>query len=338
MTTDATIANKTAMLRTLDLTRNWIVALVVAFSGTLCLAAVAGPQEKVAQAGQTFRDCSECPQIVVIPAGHFLMGSSDADIRRDAAAAVPFNEAEFAKMHYMVFERPQHPVDIPRSFAVGRYLVTRQEFSAFVDATGYSVEPGCTLWVNHKYPVDPEATWKRPGFRQTDRDPVVCVSWRDAKAYIGWLNSKSGTGTKASDGGPYHLPTEAEWEYAARAGTQTARWWSDSIGSSDANCDGCGSRWDRKQTSPVGSFGINPFGLADVLGNVWEWTEDCWNESHAGAPEDGSARTDSDCDLRVMRGGSWNSHPWVLRSAMRSNNEIGARRNYLGFRVARTVP
>jgi formylglycine-generating enzyme required for sulfatase activity len=151
----------------------WVITLFTVLPIFLGEDFATGADEIPAQAGETFRDCSDCPEMVVIPAGHFLMGSSDADIRRDAAAAVPFNEAEFARTHYMVFERPQHPVDIPRSFAIGRYLVTRQEFSMFVDETGYSVEPGCTLWVNHKYPVDPRATWKRPGFRQTDRDPVV---------------------------------------------------------------------------------------------------------------------------------------------------------------------
>jgi formylglycine-generating enzyme required for sulfatase activity len=316
----------------------WMITLIRVLPFFLVGTFAAGSEDKPLQPGQTFRDCSDCPEMVVIPAGHFLMGSSDADIRRDVAAAVPFNEAEAARMYYMVFERPQHPVDIPRSFAIGRYLVTQQEFSAFVDETGYSVESGCTLWVNHKYPVDPEATWKRPGFRQTNRDPAVCVSWRDAKAYINWLNSKSHGETNASDSGPYHLPTEAEWEYAGRAGTQTARWWGDSIGSSNANCDGCGSRWDRKQTSPVGSFGINPFGLADVLGNAWEWTEDCWNESYADAPPDGSARISGTCDLRVMRGGSWNSHPWVLRSADRGRIDASERANDIGFRVARTIP
>jgi formylglycine-generating enzyme required for sulfatase activity len=311
------------------------VAVILVF---LVDAAIATSDQPVEQAGQTFRDCSDCPEMVVIPAGHFLMGSSDADIRRDAAAAVPFNEAEAARKYYMVFERPQHPVDIRKSFAIGRYLVTQQEFSAFVDETGYSVEPGCTLWIDHKYPVRPEANWQKPGFKQTDRDPVVCVSWFDAKAYVSWLNRKSRGGTGASDDGPYRLPSEAEWEYAARAGTQTARWWGDSMGSSNANCDGCGSRWDKKQTSPAGSFGINPFGLADVLGNAWEWTEDCWNESHVDAPADGSTRINGTCDLRVMRGGSWNSHPWILRSANRGRIDSRERANDIGFRVARTIP
>jgi formylglycine-generating enzyme required for sulfatase activity len=157
-----------------------VFSALVVLVGAVCSATKAGSEEQVRSARQTFRDCANCPEMVMIPAGRFLMGSSEKDIARDVADTTPFNEAGYAKER-MKFEQPQHPVEIAKPFALGRYLVTQEEFAAFLDETGYSVERGCTFWINHKYPVDPEATWKRPGFRQTDRDPVVCVSWRDAK-------------------------------------------------------------------------------------------------------------------------------------------------------------
>lgn len=328
------------MILTLRMPR--IAGLLALLSFALCCVDVALSEEQAARAGQVFRDCSDCPEMVVVPAGSFLMGSSAAETQRDLDAIVPFGDvpsfaANYAKRD-MAFEHPQHQVIIGHSFALGRYLVTRGEFSLFVRETGYSLDRGCTLWVDHKFPVRPEAGWQSPGFEQTDRDPVVCVNWHDAKAYIVWLNSKvHGPSTVASDG-PYRLPTEAEWEYAARAGTRSARWWGDAIGSDNANCVGCGSRWDRKQTSPVGSFQANSFGLSDAPGNVWEWCDDCWTETYTGAPQDGSASTAGDCNERVMRGGSWNNYPWYLRSANRSRETMNVRTNYLGFRVAKTLP
>jgi formylglycine-generating enzyme required for sulfatase activity len=143
---------------------------------------------------------------------------------------------------------------------------------------------GYTLFVNDRYPRRADAGWAHPGFLQTDRDPIVCVNWSDAQAYVTWLNGRLRGQVSSTSRGPYRLPSEAEWEYAARAGTQTVRWWDDSTGSGNAICDGCGSRWDRRQTGPVDSFRPNPFGLSDVLGNAWEWTEDCWNPNYQGRP------------------------------------------------------
>jgi formylglycine-generating enzyme required for sulfatase activity len=155
-------------------------------------------------------------------------------------------------------------VSIGRPFGLAKYPVTRREFAAFVRETGYSIDGTCTL-ANHGYRRDPEAGWQNPGFAQTDRDPVVCETWEDPKAYVAWLNGKL-TGRSAIKV-PYRLPSEAEWEYAARAGTRTQRWWGDAIGRNNANCDQCGSRWDKQQTSPVGSFQPNPVGLFDMLGH-----------------------------------------------------------------------
>ena len=197
-------------------------------------------------------------------------------------------------------EKPQHSVTIMRPFALGKYLVTRGEFAAFVAATGYS---------------DNQA-WRSPGFAQTDRDPVVRVSYQDAQRYVAWLNQLSG-------GSAYRLPSEAEWEYAARAGTTTTFYWGDTVGKNNANCADCGSRWGGKGTSPVGSFAANRFGLYDMAGNLWQWVEDCNSDSYAGAPTDGSPWLSQHCDQRGVRGGAWNSSPLDLRSANRGGDDPG---------------
>jgi formylglycine-generating enzyme required for sulfatase activity len=314
-----------------------IAGLLALLSLALCCVDVALSEEVDVQTGQTFRDCSECPEMVVIPAGSFLLGSSAEEAARDLEYVVPKNELKSAKQS-MTFERPQHQVNFSRAFAIGKQPVTRGQFAAFVREAGYSVENGCTVWIDHTYPFQPNAGWQSPGFSQTDGDPVVCVNRDDIKAYLAWLNSKLPGRTPSEGDESYRLPSEAEREYAARAGTRTARWWGGPIGSGNANCDGCGSRWDKKQTAPAGSFGANPFGLEDVLGNVWESTEDCWNETYVGAPEDGRAWTAGECDSRVMRGGGWANHPWVLRTAHRSSERFTDRTNYIGFRVAKTLP
>jgi formylglycine-generating enzyme required for sulfatase activity len=172
----------------------------------------------------------------------------------------------------------------------------------------------------------PDQGWGRA------RQPVINVEWNDAKAYAGWLAKKTGR--------PYRLLSEAEYEYAARAGTQTAYPWGNNIGKNNANCDGCGSQWDNKQTAPVGSFAPNQFGLYDMAGNVWVWTEDCLNFGYKGAPTDGSPWTSGDYS-RMLRGGSWNYSPDTLVSTFRLGGPArgmgsGGTSNF-GFRVARTL-
>ena len=268
--------------------------------------------------------------MVVIPSGSFLMGSSVEDTA-EVLKSMPSWETGVDRAS-LATEHPQHAVTIARPFALGKYPVTRGEFAAFVRETGYSASGGCTLFANHKYLRRPESDWQNPGLAQTNRDPVVCVNWQDAKAYIAWLNKKL---QLADTGASYRLPSEAEWEYAARAGTRTARWWGDAIGYNRANCDGCGSQWDKKQTAPVGSFSLSPFGLSDMLGNVWQWTEDCWNVNYARAPEDGAAWTIGTCESRSARGGSWTNLPWVLRCSKRTGVPSARRFNFIGFRVAK---
>jgi eukaryotic-like serine/threonine-protein kinase len=251
-----------------------------------------------------FRDCSGCPEMVGLPVGSFMMGTEPAETTREG---VP---DEYANR-----ERPRHPVTVGAMFAIGRYHVTRGEYGRFVAATGRTGGSGCS--------------WQSPGFAQTDRDPVVCINWDDAKAYADWLSKITGKS--------YRLPTEAEWEYAARAGTTTARYWGDAIGAGNANCSGCGSKWDGGSTSPVGSFRPNPFGLYDMLGNAWQWTEDCWNGNYANAPSDSSTvLTSGECLRRVVRGGSWNSIPRYVRAGDRYWDVTGYRNGDGGFRVART--
>ena len=159
--------------------------------------------------------------------------------------------------------------------------------------------------------------------------PVIHVSWDNAQEYVKWLSRKTGKG--------YRLLSEAEWEYAARAGTQTRYFWGDTLGKNRANCDECGGKWE-KQSAPVGSFAPNAFGLYDMAGNVWQWTEDCWNEDYQNGPRDEQAVTAGDCSLRVLRGGSWFHDPRAERLAARDKQYASSDLlSNTGFRVARTL-
>jgi formylglycine-generating enzyme required for sulfatase activity len=206
-------------------------------------------------------------------------------------------------------EKPVHRADI-KAFALGKTEVTFFEYDAFARAT------------NTALPADKKG-WGR-GSR-----PVINVSWDDAKAYISWLSKKAGQS--------YRLPTEAEWEYAARAGTTTKYPWGDDVGRNNANCDGCGSQWDDKSTAPAGSFSANAFGLHDMHGNVHEWIEDCYKDSYSGASSTGVAHQNSACSLRVLRGGSWGYGASYLRSAYRYWYHPSWRSHNFGFRVAQDL-
>ena len=208
-------------------------------------------------------------------------------------------------------EKPVHRVHIERPFAMSKHEVTFVQWDACV------LGGGCG-----GYRPDDE------GWGRGDR-PVINVSWDDARSYVQWLSEQTGH--------TYRLPTEAEWEYAARAGTTTQYSWGNDIGRNLANCSGCGSQWDDKQTAPVGSFPANAFGLHDLHGNVWEAVHDCTNRSYNGAPTDGSAWVKGDCRMRVLRGGSWDDVPRYLRSAYRNRVAPGYRNIGVGFRVARTL-
>ena len=241
--------------------------------------------------GQRFRDCDECPWMVVIPAGSYFMGSRAG--QGDAS------------------ERPRHRVTIARPFAAGAYEVTFAEWKACRDDGG-----ACS-----HTPTD--NSWGR-GNR-----PVINVTWRHAKEYVGWLSRK----TKNE----YWLLSESEWEYAARARMTGRYWWGDEIGNGRANCRGCGGRWDGARTSSADSFKPNAFGLYNVHGNVSEWVEDCWKPDYVGAPEDELAWTTGHCTFRVVRGGAWKDIPSYLGSAKRRKHRIDELRNHIGFRVGRTL-
>ena len=207
-------------------------------------------------------------------------------------------------------EKPVHRVRI-KAFLLGKTEVTFAQWDACVAAGGCSRKPS-------------DEGWGR-GSR-----PVINVSWKDiTEQFIPWLNKITGKS--------YRLPTEAEWEYSARSGSETKYSWGNSIGRNKANCDGCGSRWDDSKTAPVASFAANGFGLYDMHGNVWEWTQDCWNDSYRGAPSDGTAWLSVKCSRRVLRGGSWDGYPDGLRSANRFRGSAGNRNDNYGFRVSRTL-
>lgn len=253
---------------------------------------------------ETFKDCAECPEMIVVPAGTFEMGSSRTELTNH--------------------EGPVHTVTIREPFAVGIYAVTFDQWDACV------ADGGCEGYRPQS------ATWGR-GNR-----PVIYVNWYDAQAYVRWLNNRIQPQELNSEAapistGPYRLLTEAEWEYAARAGTTTAYYWGEGRLTGQANCDGCGSMWDNTQTAPVGSFPPNPFGLYDMAGNVLQWVEDCFYGTYDGAPTDGSAWTKGPCEARVMRGGSWFNSTYYLRSSQRYIVSPHIRANNAGFRVAKTL-
>jgi len=239
-----------------------------------------------------FRECAkDCPELVVVPAGEFMMGSPVTEKDRNDD------------------ESPQRSVTIAKPFAVSKFEVTFADWDACV-SVGECPQVGDS------------------GFGRGTR-PVIYVSWDEAQQYAAWFSKMTGR--------PYRLLTEAEWEYAARAGSTTAYFWGDEIGKRNANCGGCGSQWDGRQTAPVGSFAPNAFGLYDIAGNVWQWVQDCYHDNYNGAPTDGSAWTIGDCSRRAVRGGSWFNGPQNLRSAGRDSVAAGGRGDRLGFRLGRTL-
>ena len=273
-----------------------------------------------------FKDCANiCPAMVRVAPGQFLMGSPDSEPGRNT------------------IEGPQHQVRIGYSFALSQYPITVGEFRNFVEATKYDAGSSCFTNREGQFGLHESRNWENPDFPQQDNHPVVCISWDDAQAYVKWLSEKTG---KA-----YRLPSEAEYEYANRAGTSTSFWWGDDAqlacdhanladldfkarfpGRSSADCrDGFAF------TSPVGSFKPNAFGLYDTTGNVWVWTQDCSAKTYASAPSDGTPDASGDCSKRVVRGGSWNFGVESLRSASRGWSLSPSRVDRYGIRVVRTL-
>jgi len=230
-----------------------------------------------------------------------------------------------------------------RAFALGKYDVTTEQFARFLAVTGYQPKP-CNPRLQWGWSSPGQGLAYPPQEVEPRRWPASCLDWKDAGAYIGWLNAqvKSEHPELKGRAGPYRLPTEAEWEYAARAGTTTARWWGNDIGTGNANCNGCGGKSNDDGLADVGTFGPNAFGLYDMLGNVWQWTADCWHDSYVGAPVNGDAWGQGDCRKHVLRGGSWDNVPLFVRSAVRSPGAPdGGEFDYstlAGFRLARDLP
>jgi formylglycine-generating enzyme required for sulfatase activity len=206
-------------------------------------------------------------------------------------------------------ERPAHKVSIKAPFALGKYEVTVDQWNACVQANA------C--------PTIPSAA------NATGNLPMRDVSWDEAQVYLKWLSGLSGK--------PFRLPTEAEWEFAARGGTATSHWWGDQMKDGNTSCKGCGQPWNADSPPPVGSFTANPYGFFDMNGSVWEWVADCWHSSYKGAPFDGSAWNGDSCQARVIRGGSWREDASYMLSTTRFKYDAGVRQSQNGFRVARTL-
>lgn len=299
----------------------------------LTVAAAATAAESSRAPGSVFRDCDDCPEMVVIPAGKFVMGTPSA-LRAPGAGAA---------------EADALVIDVPRAFALGRFEVTRGEFARFIADSGHEPRPGCRNWepALSRFAEDARRSWQNPALpaAPTDGYPVTCVAFADAQAYVQWLARETGE--------RYRLPSEAEWEYAARAGSSTLRPWGDDP---EAGCDhantydlvadagyrlgwpNSGCRDGFADLAPVGGFGANAFGLHDLIGNVREWVQDCATGSYAGRPRDARAwEWLGGCRNRVQRGGSWLTPPAESRSAWRNEAPAGERSDDAGFRIARDL-
>lgn len=280
--------------------------------------------------GESFRDRPETPRMRVIPAGSAMLGSTEAETTREARTPA-----------FAAWEHPRREVTFTRPFAVGQYHVTRREFAVFAKATGRALD-GCVIARDGKWSDGPVAgkNWSDLGFTQRADEPALCVSWDDANAYAEWISQQTGA--------HYRLLTEDEWEYAARAGTTTARWWGDDAASICARVNGGDQDYAAEMpgdksanlgcsdgfayTSPVGRFAPNPWGLHDMFGNAWQWTADCF------APVIGTAPVGETCKTRSIRGGSWHNSVSTLRAATRFSLPPTMRSSSIGFRVMRVIP
>lgn len=278
--------------------------------------------------GKTFRDCPDCPEMVAVPAGEFEMGSSSSEKGRFKT------------------ESPTHDVTLAKPFAVSRTEVTVAQYRAFIEATGRKDPAECWAYQDDKdeWIREDGKNWADPGFAQEDNYPVVCTSFDDAKDYAAWLSQMTGA--------TYRLPSEAEWEYAARAGSEDTRYYGDDADDLCAYANGADLTYHEAlpkdptynkacsdgfvRTSPVASFKPNAFGLYDMLGNTWEWTLDCAKDSYAGAPTDGKPVGGS-CGKVIIRGGSWGRGPNFLRSAMRGRIDPEVRGVTGGIRLLREL-
>ena len=310
--------------------RAWLLVLITA---------LAWLGSNLGASADTFRECTNCPEMVAIPAGKFTMGTSAADELQQGMPKPQTGKSS-----------PLHTVTFAHGFAMAADPITVAEFRAFVDETGYQASDSCyTQHVNDGhfiYENVPGYSWRSPGYPQADNHPVVCVNWDDGMAYAAWLSKKTGH--------HYSLPNEAQYEYAARGGTTTLFFWGNVR---DARACEYSNQPDLDQaralnapsgpeyrfqchdgyawTSPVGHYKPNPFGLYDMQGNIWEWTADCWNNNYQGAPADGSTWTSGDCDAHPSRGGSYGNAAFSAYVGVRVPRDADYVGHSWGFRVVR---
>ena len=313
-----------------------VLLLAWTFSASALAEALSPDRERALKQKDSFKECEICPEMVVVPAGSFTMGSPKSEKNRHKA--LDKNES------------PQHVVSIGRPFAVGKFEITVDQFAAFVKETGHDTGSKCGTYEDGKVELRGNRSWRNPGFLQNGSHPAACLNWDDSKAYVAWLSRITGKG--------YRLLTEAEWEYAARGRTRPGSAPRFHFGGDESAMCGYGNGADQTAkktipgtglwkffscsdgyayTAPVGSFSANAFGLHDMLGNVLEWTEDCYNDNYRGAPVDGSAWTSGDCSSHVLRGGAWYLGPRGLRVALRGWHPADNRGDHQGIRVARTL-
>jgi formylglycine-generating enzyme required for sulfatase activity len=273
--------------------------------------------------GEVFRDCPTCPLMKALPPGRFTQGATPASPK---AAAL---------------ELPRHSVAVGYPLGIGVYEVTVGEYKDFVAATGRG-SVGCAVY-DGTWQDRSELNWENVGYRQTATHPVTCVSWRDARDYAGWLSKRTSE--------HYRLPSESEWEYAARAGSPAARPWIEgataACGYANIADESAAQRYPGWKvlpcsdgfiySAPVGTFKPNAFGLYDMLGNVFEWVQDCWNPDYRGAPVNGSAWLAGDCTQHGLRGGSWFTSPSLVTVSARNRFEETYRSNTVGFRLVREL-
>ena len=303
------------------------LALVLLALAPLCAPTAAHAGEN-ARAGRVFKDCRDCPEMVVVPPGEFRMGREGGETDR--------------------YEGPEHMVRIPRAFAAGRFELTNGQYRDFVRATGHpTAGTGCNAFFGNSVKALEGTSWADPGYGRPIRDdePVVCIRWSDAQAYVNWLAGRTGK--------KYRLLTEAEWEYAARAGASAVYYWGNNP---DNGCE-YANLYDRTsrraldfgwsfaecedgyaELAPVARLQPNAFGLHDMIGNAWEWLADCYRETYEHVPRDGSAEpAAADCTLWSVRGGGWMTRPSRSRITFRGRDPNDARYSYFGFRVARDL-
>ena len=282
----------------------------------------------------TIRDCAVCPEMQVIPAGTFVMGAPAGQLER-----LPWQD-EISRLR-ITRESPEVEITLARPYALGRFEVTRDQFAEFVAATGHETQPHCLVWAGEWDASENHRSWRDPGIPQRSDHPVVCVSKHDAEAYAGWLTELTGR--------RYTLPTEAQWEYAARAGGATDYPW----GAQGADACTYGNIADATlgavypdrphqacddsylYTAPVGMHAPNDWQLYDMVGNVWEWVADCWTPDHSTQAGDGSAVTRGECGQSPLRGGAYGTGHLFTRSAVRGGPDPDTmRQSWIGFRVA----